>query len=119
MAFLTVLKTLFKKLLKNWKFVLATIGIIIAFIVASAFLKNKRALEEMKHKLNIKKYERDIAHLEGKREMLDEDEAESEEKLKEIDKKIEELALKAHEEKKRISELKLDELKDEFNNRGY
>jgi len=113
---LSWLKRLWRWIKRHWKWIVGGLGIAVAILFGISYRRNPDKSEIQKHKINVLKAEREVAHLQGKREMIrkQEDVVSSDiEKIEEEIKKVDEKILNSREEIKRFTaKEKLKKFKD-------
>ena len=104
---------------RNWKWVAGITGLIILFILAYTFIKDKKLLEVLQTKIKLYKAEKDIAYLEGKKEVISDNIYKVDEDIDLIDKRIEDIKKETKSNVDRIKELSPDEKLERFEKLGY
>jgi len=104
---------------RHWKAVAATVGIILAAIAGIVIASNVRKRKKQEHKIKVLKAEKEVAKLEGKREVIRRQENAVEKDIEEIDKKIEAKNEEIKVARKEIDRLSSKEKLKEFKNLGY
>ena len=113
------LKKFWRWLKRNWKYIASGLGILLVASVGVAYRRNSKKAQVLKHKLNIKRAEREIGRLEGKREMIRKSENAAEADLEIIDAEVKKLDEKITVSREEVDRLSSKEKLEEFKRLGY
>lgn len=104
---------------RNWKWFAVGLAILVVSVLGVRYRGNLLKLRLLNHKLNVKRSEREIGRLEGRREIIREREDFVEGEIRGIDSKIERLQGKIRVSRGVVDRLSSREKLEEFKRLGY
>lgn len=104
---------------RNWKWVVGALVILVAILAGIRYRKYFRKAQINEHKIKVLRAEREIARLEGKRNVIRRQEGEVAGEIQAIDAEIETLNKKIVESSVEIKRMTSQEKLDEFKRLGY
>jgi len=113
------LKKIWRWLKRNWKWVAGTVVVLLAASAGATLIRDRKKKLIHHHKVRVLKAERDVAHLEGRRDIIREREGDVAEEIKAVDADIEKLNEKIKTERDQVDRLSAKEKLEEFKNLGY
>lgn len=113
------LKRAWRWVKRHWKVVAATVGIILAAIAGIVIAGNVRKRRKQEHKIKVLKAEKEVAKLEGKREVVRRQENAVAEEVEKIDAEIEAKTEEIKRSRAEIDRLSSKEKLKEFKDLGY
>ena len=116
---MTWLKRAWRFVRTNWKWFVSGAAIVIGAILAAQYSGKLGKSQILQHKLTVKRAEREIGRLEGRREMIREREGSVETDIEGIDVAIEKLKDTVKRSRSEVDRLTSKEKLDEFKRLGY
>jgi len=113
------LKKAWRWLKRNWEWIAGTVVLLFAAFFGATIIRDQKKRLIQQHKVKVLKAEREVARLEGKRDIIREREGDVEEEIKAIDADIEKLNEKIKNERDEVDRLSSKEKLEEFRKLRY
>jgi len=113
------LKRVWRWIKRHWKWLVGGLVIVIAIIFGATYRRGSSKAEIQKYKIKVLKAEREVAHLQGKREMIRKREDVVSLDIEVIDKSIKEIDKDIVTSRKEIARLDAKEKLNKFKDLGY
>lgn len=114
-----ILKRAWRWSKRNWRYYLASIGIVLTIVLGIIYKRNKNKIQIQKHRIKVLQTKKKIAHLEGQREVIRRNENAVESDIKDIDKEIKNLDADIKVIRDEVSNLSNEEKLKRFKKLGY
>ena len=113
------LKKAWRFFLRNWKWFASGLAILLAAFLSLAYKRNSKKAKILKHSLNVRKAEREIGRLEGRREIIRKAEGSVASDMAIIDAEVKKLDNKITASRAEVDKLSSRKKLEEFKKLGF